>query len=249
MIQMLKGAATWTGSALLDLFYPPQCYHCEAPLVGEGLRLLCPSCLRALVRARIRGPLCPVCGRPYADDPLQSSPCLGCQTRRPHFDVARSVFAYAGPAASIVKGFKFDGQFFLGGLLMRLALERGWLGAELRGFDCAVPVPLHPRRERERGYNQAALLAQVVARCAGVPLLQRVLMRRRYTSQQTRLPSDARWENVRGAFSARRRVDGAHMLVVDDVMTTGATASECARMLKQAGAARVSVLTLTRTQA
>jgi len=251
MIKAPIGELADAANAVLDWFYPPHCYHCEAPLNSAGSRILCRPCLRALVRSRIPAAVCPVCGMPHGDEPGTGAPCLSCQGRPPHFHIARSVFTFAGPAASIVRSFKFNGQFFLGPLLMRLATERGWLPADVcrADYDCVVPVPLHRLRERERGYNQALLLAEVVARQAGIPLRPSALVRRRYTDQQARLTADARWQNVSGAFHAAVRLEGACVLLVDDVMTTGATTSECSRTLRQARAAQVNVLTLVRAQA
>jgi len=233
----------------LDLLYPPHCCHCEAPLAGTKNRVLCPQCLHELASSRICPPFCPVCGLPYEAHVDRTATCLACRTRPPHFDMARAVFSYAGPAGSLVKKFKFHGDYFLGSLLLRRAIELCWLPDDLDGFDCIVPVPLHGRRERERGYNQAALLAGTLARFAGVPLRGRALERRRHTDQQARLGTPGRWRNIRGAFApGSQGVAGEHVLLVDDVLTTGATASECARVLKHMRAARVCVLTLVRTR-
>jgi ComF family protein len=174
---------------------------------------------------------------------------VNCHARDPDFDVARAVFSYEGPVVPLIKAFKFEGEYFLGPLLLKDAFASGWMPVELKDVDVVAPVPLHPRRERERGYDQAALLAGSLARALGVPARRRALRRVRYTDQQALLPSRARWENVRGAFEpGPHAVEGLKVLLVDDVMTTGATASECARVLKKAGAAGVSVLTLARAR-
>ncbi len=233
----------------LDWLYPPHCYHCGVSLIGTGSRILCPSCLRELAERRISGPICPICGGSYKAAGDLDTPCLSCRARPPHFDLARALFAYGGPAGSVVKSFKFRGDFFLGPLLLRRAIDLNWLPKDLKGFECVVPVPLHARRERERGYDQAALLGKVMARFTGVPLRRGALCRSRYTDQQAQLAAVKRWKNVQGAFrAASKAVADRHVLLMDDVMTTGATASECARVLKRAGAAKVSVLTLVRTQ-
>jgi len=232
LTRALRGAL----HGLLDLFYPPHCYHCGVPLRGGPDRVLCPDCLQALDRARIEPPLCPVCGAPYRGSVRAETACVRCRALPPHFDTARALFPYSGPAATLVRAFKFEGDYFLGRWLLREALKLSPLPDGLGGFDCVVPVPLHPRRARERGYNQAALLAGTLARQSRVPLRDGALRRVRYTDQQASLSALKRWKNVRGAFAAGpSAVDGERVLLVDDVMTTGATANECARVLKGAG--------------
>jgi len=238
---------TW-GNSLLDWFYPPHCYHCGAMLSGTRNRFLCLACWRALIRTRIGGAVCPVCGLPL-DAGEGETACVSCQLHAPNFDLARSIFPYAGPVGSLIVSYKFQGDFYLGPRVLGKAIAKGWLPGEIEDAEAVVPVPLHPRRQRERGYNQALLLARVVARSMGRPLEARALRRERYTAQQTRLAARKRWDNVRGAFRAGRGdLAGRCLLLIDDVMTTGATASECARVLKKAGAGKVLVLTLARTR-
>jgi len=235
--------------AVLDWFYPRHCCHCGRPVRSRRHRLLCAACSRQLSAARIEGAVCAICGLPLAVPVQAGTRCVRCRTERLHFDAARALFRYGGPAGSLVRGFKFEGEFFIGPLLMDEAVRRGWLPPELGRADAVLPVPLHPRRRRQRGYDQAMLLARALARRLRTELLSGALVRRRYTAQQASLAAVQRWDNVRGAFAVTRpeRVRGRHLLLVDDVMTTGATADECARALKRAGARRVSVLTLTRT--
>jgi ComF family protein len=248
MVQGLASRFSDTAHGVLDWFYPPHCYHCDVPLIGTGSRVLCPKCDRELANERIYGPVCSTCGLPFLEGADAEGLCVNCRAQPPHFGRARSLFPYTGPAGDIVKCFKFHGEFYLGPMLLRRAIESGWMPKDLDGFEAVVPVPLHPRRERERGYNQSELLGRVMARHAGVPLKPKALRRTRYTEQQAQLPALRRWENVRGAFEAGRdTIAGLHVLLLDDVMTTGATASECARILKKAGARQVSVLTLVRT--
>jgi ComF family protein len=166
-----------------------------------------------------------------------------------HFDAARAFVRYVEPAARVIKAHKFEGYYRLGPLLLRYMLETGGLPPAIRSAGVVLPVPLHPRRRRERGYDQAMLLARVVARHLGAGLLGRALVRTRYTAQQSLLSVRKRWDNVRGAFkvSVPQRVRGLRLLLVDDVMTTGATFDECARALKGAGAEAVYALALART--
>jgi ComF family protein len=166
-----------------------------------------------------------------------------------HFDAARAFFEYAGPAASVIKSYKFKGDYFLGPRFLRGLLASGWLPDGIAVPQAVVPVPLHPRRRRERGYDQALLLARVLARHFRCRLTAGALVRTRYTSQQSLLPVTQRWDNVRGVFAVAKPklVADRSLLLVDDVLTTGMTAEECAKALKKAGAARVEVLALART--
>jgi len=248
-VQRARSALNGAWQGMLDWVYPRHCCHCEAPLHQQRGRWLCAGCSRHLEAQRICAPLCARCGLPLAGAPAPGTLCTTCRLEERQFDRARAFVAYGGPAASLVKAFKFQGDYFLGPALLRAMVERGWMPTNVGRPDCVVPIPLHARRRRERGYDQALLLGREVARQMGVPLVGGALVRARYTSQQSLLPVRSRWDNVRGAFRVARpgRVAGRNILLVDDVLTTGVTASECARALKKAGATQVAVLTLART--
>jgi ComF family protein len=162
----------------------------------------------------------------------------------PAFDWARAGGVYAGPLREAVQRLKFARKPALARPLAALVLEQ-W-AAVLPPADAVVPVPLARARERARGFNQATLLAERVARALGAPLRPRWLARGRDTAPQTDLDVARRRANVRGAFVAVPAVAGLDVVVVDDVLTTGATAAECARALHAAGARRVGVLTVAR---
>lgn len=235
--------------ALLDWLYPRHCYHCDAPIEQGRGHILCAACCSALLASRITGGLCATCGLPLEVPPSEQAMCVSCRLQGRSFGAARAFFAYAGPAASVIKSYKFRGDYFLGPRFLRGLLAQGWLPAGIEAPQAVVPVPLHPRRRRERGYDQALLLARVLARHFRCDLVRNALVRTRYTSQQALLPVSRRWDNVRGAFAVARPrlVQGCSLLLVDDVLTTGMTADECAKALKKAGAARVQVLALART--
>ena len=192
------------------------------------------------------GVLCVRCGVPISAPLLL---CATCATRPPAFDVARALGLYlAGPAllnplARAVRAIKFHGHRAaarsLGGALGSLL--------PLPADSLVVPVPLHPTRLRERGYDQAALLAHACARAAGLPLAVRGLVRRRDTPAQARLDASARRKNLAGAFVAPAPLAQPTVALVDDVLTTGATAEACARALRAAGVERIVVLTVGRT--
>jgi competence protein ComFC len=230
--------------ALASLFYPPICTVCSASTgVGE---YLCDDC-RAKT-PRISAPFCARCSEPFAGTISGPFACANCSHRRLHFEAAVAVYRSRGIVRRVVHQFKYGRETHLRypvGQWLCDALE----DERLRGrqFDVIVPVPLHPARQRERGFNQAALLAALLGERISVsvkPALERI----RYTTTQTAFDRSERMENLRGAFRLRRRVNvqGLRMLLVDDVLTTGATLSECARVLKKAGAASIYAATAAR---
>ncbi|KAF0127122.1 MAG: phosphoribosyltransferase [Elusimicrobia bacterium] len=224
---------------LLNALLPRTCAHCAEDLPAGTEQPLCGACLTSLERPA--GPLCPVCGLPGAD-----GPCPACREAPRPFDLARSAFLFTPPLRSLTHAFKYSGRTSLArplALLMAAELPRC---PELGTFDAVVPVPLHPSRERRRGYNQAALLARELAGLSGSSFEPGAVRRVRETRPQVDLRRRERLENVRGAFEAGPGAKGRRFLVVDDVATTLATAGDAARALKEAGAAGAAVFTLAR---
>ncbi len=203
--------------------------------------------------APVAGPICPQCGWPFPSArALEASPthlCMRCRTSRIHFAVARAATLYeeGGPAREAILAFKHTGRDTLGRHLAELMAERSGAIMEEGPWDVLVPVPLHPRRQRARGFNQATFLANRLGRRTGLPVAPRALRRVRETPPQSGDPKDRR-RNVRDAFAVARpeQVADRTVLLVDDVLTTGATTNECARALRRAGARRVGVYTLAR---
>lgn len=229
------------------LLYPKKCGACGMA-VDEQADRLCWDC-RANVRA-ISGPMCDVCGDPVEGRFSRRFVCRHCREAPPSFDVARSAILYDGAGAEVVQAFKYRGALWLEELLvdwLEACLET-WLAGERP--DYVVPVPLHPRRWRERGFNQAVLLAAGLAWRRGWRCCPAVLKRIKPTLTQTRLTAPERLSNVAGAFRAApvAELNGRTVLLVDDVMTTGATVSACAHALKAAGVSRVVVVTAARGQ-
>jgi ComF family protein len=237
--------------AALDLVFPALCPVCHTSL-GAGRRdPLCGECWSAITRLGV--PWCDTCGAapalstPCADPQriVRDGSCAACDAAPPSYDYARSAAVYEGQLREALHALKFSGRRALAAPLGELAAEQclAWLPA---GIDALIPVPLAPERERERGFNQAALLARRIGRRLAVPTQPRWLARIRPTRPQSELAAAERRANVRGAFRASRRVAGRHVLVVDDILTTGATLDSCARALREAGARRVGVLTVAR---
>jgi ComF family protein len=236
--------ASRTGDALVSLFFPPHCASCGAD-TSRGVHV----CAECQARARpIEPPFCHRCSEPFDGAIDGEFECANCGDRTLHFDCAVAPYLSRGIVREFIHRFKYDHERFL-----RRPLG-AWLADGLTDprlqdppFDAIVPVPLHPTRLRERGFNQAALLAELLGERAAVPVME-CLQRTRYTTTQTRLDRHERMENLRNAFRVRHNasVQSRHLLLVDDVFTTGSTVDECARVLRLAGAASVRVATVAR---
>ena len=219
----------------LDVLFPPRCVAC-----GKQGEFLCPGCRDAMPRAL--PPRCPLCWQPEA----RGEECGRCARTRPAFAGTRSLYLFQGPVRETVHALKYN---HLSALARPMGeLMAAYLKKEELPVDLVVPVPLFGRRQRLRGYNQSALLARELARLDGLALAERGLSRRRNTPPQARsVDAEARRRNVAGAFAADgRRVEGRRVLLVDDVMTTGATLDACAQALRQGGAVSVWALTFAR---
>lgn len=242
----------------LAVVFPSPCVLCTGELTASLLGGLCADCWTGL--ERWNGHSCSRCGLPLAGnvDP-PTFVCSDCRLREPPFDIARSYGIYAGKLRAAVLQLKFHRREHLGVRLGRLLLE-SWLTlaaspAFRESCPIIIPVPLHRSRERERGYNQAELLARgllhAMKRRGGISQVKadaRVVVRRHSTVPQSGLSLQGRSENVHRAFEVVKaeRVRGQVVILVDDVMTTGATASACAAALRSAGARQAAVLTLAR---
>lgn len=234
----------WAGKTLLSLLYPPHCADCGAST--EAGCHLCASCAEKV--RTIEPPFCERCSQPFEGAIEGDFTCANCADRELHFDCAVSRYLSRGVVREFIHRFKYEGEFYLRHQLAAWAADA--LGDErmrAQPFDFLVPVPLHGARFREREFNQAEAIAVLLSRRAGKPVLN-CLRRIRYTTTQTRLDRQARMENLRNAFRVRQtpRVQSRHLVLVDDVLTTGSTVDECARVLRQAGAASVRVITVAR---
>jgi ComF family protein len=238
-------------SQLIDIIYPPRCHICnqflpldEKPHVSFHL---CNSCLESLTP--ITHPMCTVCGMPFPASKGTDHLCEDCLRKRPWYDFLRSPYLYSGPLIEAIQRFKYNIETHLksslGHLLSSFAKE--WIPERK---DCVIiPVPLHSRRLRERGFNQSLLLARILASDLGNQLDYLSLIRNRYTRAQTGLKKKERRKNVKDAFSVIQpnAIKDKKILLVDDVFTTGYTLNECARTLKKSGATTVICLTVART--
>ena len=221
-------------AGMLRAALPQTCALCAAP---AGPALLCAACDRALPRLP---PGCPQCALPSIDGDL----CGQCLAAPPAFDRSQSAFVYAFPLDRLVQAFKYHGTLAWGGWFAQAMLAQR---ARPPAADVLIPVPLARGRQRERGFNQALEIARPLARRTGIPLLSGAVIRLRETPPQASLPWADRATNIRGAFACTTELTGLRALVVDDVMTTGASLDEFARTLKRAGAASVENWVVART--
>jgi len=220
--------------SIFDLLFPRYCFHCQELLKRDEI-LFCRACQKALP---LVSPGCPICEGPSEPGHL----CPRCASRF-SFERVLVPFYYAGPIAEAVKFLKYEGRLWLARELIRLWKSH----AELPEADFLIPVPLHPSRLYERGFNQSLLFARFLDRRR---VLADELQRLHRTRPQTGLSLRERQKNVRRAFALRREgaVRGKSIVLVDDVLTTGATVEECARVLKKAGAKEISVALLARAR-
>lgn len=238
---------------LISVLFPTACPLCRQEVLWTEGAGICRSCWQAI--KSWEGPVCARCGVPIASGEVPADPlCTLCRNNTYHFDLARSYGIYSYPLRNLILYLKFHHRPRWGRRLGEL-LASLWPAIETAEIELVVPVPLHPSRERERGYNQAEVLALGLRRglrrmgLGTIPRVEaRVLVRKRPTLSQSGLHQGARQENVRGAFAVRLpdAIRGRSVLLVDDVMTTGATVSACALALKRAGARKVLTLTLAR---
>ncbi len=232
-----------------DLLWPPCCESCGEPSRDP----VCAAC-RAAMPLRTADGCCSTCGKTLlegeADRPGDGATCRRCRDEPPWFDAARSAVSFRGPARPLVHALKYGGQTWLAGVLSTW-LEGCWLAhfADERPDFVSSP-PMHPLRRLRRGYDQARLLAAALADALGLPCECGLVARRRATPTQTRLDAEERAANVRDAFAvvpgARERIVGKCILLVDDVMTTGATLGALSRVYREAGAERIICMSFAR---
>jgi competence protein ComFC len=244
-----RGVLGEISDAIVSVFFPAGCRICDGLLKSASRVPLCEECLSSF--ERVPGVVCQICGRPLPGlaqaegEPLL---CPACQERTYAFERARSFALYQDAVVRAILLLKFEQIEPLGAWFAERLAELLKTEGEAMAADVVVPVPLHRVRERERGYNQAALLSKPLAKRLRLPHKAVLLMRTRARPDMQVLSLEERWESVRGAFATRpgSQVDNLRVLLVDDVLTTGATLDACARALRDAGAKSVIGLTVAR---
>jgi ComF family protein len=233
-------------TGIADLIFPPRCITCDNLLERHGPLPFCPSCLDGI--RFIRSPLCPCCGVPFPVTEGEDHLCGDCLAAEKPYTVARAVGQYEETLLTAIHRFKYRGRTGIGEILGRIMADFAAGIWDMKVFERIVPVPLHRKRLRERGFNQAVILARELSKRFDIPLDFTSLRREVFTPPQVGLGREERSANVHGAFLARHpeRIAGRMILLVDDVYTTGSTLAECARVLVRAKAKSVTVLTLAR---
>ena len=229
---------------LVELFYPSNCVACGLAQAPEIF--LCDECRNSILP--INPPFCHRCSRPFEGAITGEFSCPNCEDCIMAFDCAISIYQAKGVLRDLIHRFKYGGQYYLRRLLAQILLET-MRDERITALpvDALVPVPLHPARRRERGFNQAEALAKLLAKQTAIPMLD-CIERRSYTQTQTQFDRSERRRNLRNAFALRKNsfVVGKNIVLLDDVLTTGSTLHECAVVLRESGAESVRAITVAR---
>ena len=232
---------------LLTNLFPSRCILCQQTVIEHAINHdieVCSGCYQDLPH---NDNCCSHCALPLAED-ISGVLCGRCIKKLPLFDYSYSLFRYEDEIIRLVHQLKFGEKISyarsIGELLLTTMVDR--LLPEQGMPDCVIPVPLHDRRLRERGYNQSTEIARVLAKKMDLPIAQGKVVRQRSTLTQTGLKADERQRNIKGAFKVVSELNDKHVLVVDDVITTGSTVNELAKALKKSGVERVGVLSIAR---
>jgi ComF family protein len=231
---------------LLDILFPPLCHVCKSFIPEAGELHLCTDCRQKIVP--VSSPQCIVCGNPFNTEGGIDHLCGPCSITPKPFVSARAAVSFLGPVKELIHRLKYGKKTHLARPLAILTAERLDPFVSEAGIELIVPVPLHLRRLRARGFNQALLIAQYLSKKFSITLSSNNLRRIRWTEPQVNLSVDERIKNVREAFSVKdpEQFEGKIILLVDDVYTTGSTVAECAKVLKFCGASGVYVATVAR---
>ncbi len=246
MIAEIGTAARGAWETALSLFYPDACQVCGGQRATASGGYVCPNCWQNL--RFIRPPFCERCGLPFEGAITTSFECANCREMKLYFVRARSVIAAKGMALELIHRYKYQRALWFEPLFASLLIVEAAPVLRQENWDLIVPVPLHPLKQAEREFNQAERLARRLARATDIPISTKLVRRVEPTRTQTRLTRAERAQNVHRAFAPidGARCDGRRVVLIDDVLTTGATTSACARVLKDCGADEVCVWTLAR---
>lgn len=233
-------------AGFVDLIFPPRCVSCDQSLYSAPDHYFCPACHDRI--GFVRSPICLRCGIPFESGELKDHLCGDCLTADTVFSVARCVGRYEETLLDCIHRFKYNEHLGVGKVLGQMMAVYAYPAFNVSDYTLIMPVPLHPKRLRQRGFNQSLLLARVIAARHDRPVDFMTLKRQIYTEPQVNLGRSERETNIKGAFKIADagRIAGEKILLVDDVYTTGSTVKECATVLLKAGAEDVAVLTLAR---
>lgn len=233
--------------AIKELCFPPRCLGCDANLPTSADPMFCLACADNI--EFIKEPLCSLCGKAFPKAAGGNHRCSRCLKKAPLYNRARAIAHYKGPLVKAIHDFKYGGRTAALSSFANLRNSLPHLGI-FGEVDIILPVPLHIKRLRERGFNQAQQLAQTFFPEEKEKILVNLLLRHKWTAPQTGLSGSARRKNLKNAFQVTNadEVKKKNVLLVDDVYTTGATVNECAKVLRRAGAREVQVFTLARVE-
>ena len=243
--QLQENLKHWANKGLA-LLYPEVCQLCKTEPATKNNGFVGPKCW-SQVRF-IRPPFCERCGLPYEGDITTSFTCTNCHELKLHFTSARSAVVAKTVVLDAIRRFKYSRALWFENFLADLLLREAVPALRKQQWDMLVPVPLHPVKEREREFNQSALLARHLGRATKIPCNENIVRRSKPTVTQTHLSRDKRAANMKSAFAVRpgTKLNGQRIVLLDDVFTTGATTNDCARALREAGAGEVCVWTVAR---
>lgn len=245
----VRAAIRWPIEWLPRLFYPEFCQICRRERAAPEDGFICRRCLSGEEGLkRVQPPFCGRCGLPFEGSITVEFSCWMCREHELHFRKARAAVQYLGVVREAIHRYKYNHHVWIERFLARLLCEAAAPEVSQAGYDGIVPIPLHWMRRLERSFNQAERLARALSQATGVPVQNRLLRRRTRTESQTRLSRSERAANMKRAFEYRGQggLHGTKWVLVDDVVTTGATASACAKVLMDNGAAVVDVWSVAR---
>jgi ComF family protein len=231
---------------LSEVIFPPQCLNCTEIMHPSNGQIFCPACKEQI--NFITGKCCRICGTTFPDSPAEGHLCGDCLGEKPYFSYARAIFSYKDIILNAIHQFKYKSNLSTGEILASFMAGFSFPDIDFADYTLIIPVPLHVKRLRERGFNQSLILARAIGEKRKITVDFSVLKRRKFTLTQTGSNKKERKNNIKGSFevSDKKKIDGKKIILVDDVYTTGATVNECAKILTKSGAQKVSVLTLAR---
>lgn len=224
---------------LFSMFFPCRCVFCQQTVAHSFA--ICPDCYQALPHNKT---CCLRCALPLMEDVGKTAWCGRCIRKLPAFDYACSPLRYEDDVIGLIHQLKFAEKITYAQTIGEILLQH--FSAIDERPDCLLPVALHKSRLRQRGFNQSIEISRVLAKKLGLPIEHTAIVRQRSTAAQTGLNAKQRLKNIRGAFSVVGKLNYKHVLIIDDVMTTGATVNELAKLLKKNGVERVGVLSIAR---
>jgi ComF family protein len=229
-----------------DIIFPPQCLTCAEIINQPAKQVFCSTCQGKI--SFITDNFCPICGMPFLVSPAGTHICGNCLGNKPYYTKARAVAGFETVIMDAIHKFKYGRNVSTGNSLCLFMANFSFPDFNFSEYSLVIPVPLHIKRLRDRGFNQSLLLAKEMGEKYNLPVNFSLLKRSKFTLTQTGLNKAEREKNIKGAFvvANREKVKGENIILIDDVYTTGATVNECAKVLLKAGAQKVSVLTLSR---